>query len=80
MPLEIVVVDRADHVGAADVQDLVAALELLIVVEVGSWSCSIVPIAPSAITTRCRERREQVLRALWSHRALDVGRGWVRLR
>ena len=30
---EVRVVDRADHVGAADVEDLVAALELLVVLE-----------------------------------------------
>ena len=55
---------RADDVGAGDVEDLVAALEPLEVVQGrGRAACSIVPIAPSATTGR----RRRVVRKLELH-------------
>ena len=50
--VEVGGVDGPDHVGPGDVEDLVAALEPLEVGQDGSWACSIVPMAPSAMTTR----------------------------
>ena len=72
--VEVGLVHRPDHVGPGDVEDLVAALVALEVVESRApAACSIVPIAPSATTTRearaSRNWAGEFTRGCWTSRS-----------